>query len=233
MRKLLLYILLTIIACGTPRAAAQRAALPADTVMLYLSWDAIFDAVPDTMLINPEIEMRSPYDYDFKSTTKGDKRSKKLLRDSAIAVTIGDSIWLINSRYLKRGFSGEVKKFDRFIPMYFNSKILFVQYIDITNYMSNEMLSSMFFRGYTMAEIYDELESAIGAAPFYLVDFSGKTVYRVDEQLLTQLLEDYPDLLRRYSQMRDYRETYMINSFFLDYVNRLDYDPDVPFLDPY
>lgn len=233
MRKYLLFILLVITACATPRAAAQRAAMPNDTVMLYLSWDAILDAAPDTMLINPEIEVHSPYDYYFKSTTKGDKRTKKLLNDSTVAVTIGDSIWLINSRYLKREFSGEAKKFDRFVPMYFNSKILFVQYIDITNYISNEMLSAMFFSGYTMAEIYDELEAAIGAAPFFLVDFSGKTVYRVDEQLLTQLLEEYPDLLRRYSQMRDYRETYMINSFFLDYVNRIEYDPDVPFLDPY
>jgi hypothetical protein len=47
---------------------------------------------------------------------------------------------------------------------------------------------------------------------------------------MSRLLEPYMDLRRRYESMRDYKETYMINNFFLQYVDRLNDDDSVPFL---
>ena len=43
-----------------------------------------------------------------------------------MALSQGDSIWLINSKYLKKNFKGDVKGLDGFIPVFFNDRVAFI-----------------------------------------------------------------------------------------------------------
>lgn len=201
-----------------------------DTVMVYNSWNAIFEGVADTVLINPEFVIRSPYDFEFQSNVKGDKVTKKMLKEKTVAVAVGDTLWLINTDYLKHHFKGDTKPLKRYAPMYFSGKIVFVQHL-VTSLSFGQQVLAGLAGGLVGLGLFEEVEDVTRPAPFYMLDFGGKMVYKVDSELLHELLEDYPDLQRRYEQMRDWRETYMINEFFLDYVNRLDDDPSYPWLE--
>lgn len=201
-----------------------------DSVMVYNSWRAIFEGVADTVLINPEFVVRSPYDYEFQSSVKGDKVTKKMLKERTVAVAVGDSLWLINTDYLKRHFKGDTKPLKRYAPMYFSGKIVFVQHL-VTSLSFGQQVLAGLAGGLVGLGLFEEVEDVSRPAPFYLLDFGGKMVYEVDSNLLLELLDDYPDLRRRYEQMRDWRETYMINEFFLDYVKRIDNDPSYPWLE--
>ena len=68
-----------------------------DTLMVYNSWEAIFDLIPDTIVANPEIKVRSEYDFEFKATSRDAKAVNKMLKNEAVAVCLGDTLWLINS----------------------------------------------------------------------------------------------------------------------------------------
>ena len=46
----------------------------------------------------------------------------------------------------------------------------------------------------------------------------------MDYKFLLTLLDDYRDLRRCFEQMRDREEQYMINEFFLEYVERINSD---------
>jgi hypothetical protein len=63
--------------------------------------------------------------------------------------------------------------------------------------------------------------------PHFLIDLDNKAVFLVDKELLLLLLEQYPDMKRRYEMMGDQDELYMVNEFFWDYVKRLSSDPSV------
>ncbi len=210
MKKVLSILILALLAIGA------RAQIGTDTVMVYNSWDAIYDCRPDTVLINPDIIVHSAYDFEVKGHGK---QLKKILKEQTVAIAIGDTTWLINSEYLKRNFKGEAKRFSHFLPMYFNSDILFVQYTNARPHFSTIMLGLLSgdpsYYDYD-GDFYDD-----EVAPFYLVDFDNAMVYLIDHNFLLSLLDDFPDLRRRYESMRDCGETYMVNSFFLDYVKRI------------
>ena len=201
-----------------------------DTVMVYNSWRAIFEGVADTVLINPDFVIRSPYDYEFQSNVKGDKATKKMLKERTVALAIGDSVWLLNTDYLKQHFKGDVKQLKRYVPMYFSGKIVFVQH-RVTSLNFGQQVLAGLAGGLIGLDLFDSTDDYSIPAPFFILDFGGRMVYKVDHNLLLELLDDYRDLRRRYEQMRDWRETYMINQFFLDYVQRIDDDPLYPWLE--
>ena len=202
-----------------------------DTLMVYNSWEAIFDLIPDTIVANPEIKVRSEYDFEFKATSRDAKAVNKMLKNEAVAVCLGDTLWLINSDWLKRNFKGDCKHFSRYVPLYYTGKIAFVQFQrnnpTVGGFLLNLLVDGVLGAdsGIGMGDGYN------GETPkLYWIDFDNLRVREVNKNLLLELLEPYPDLLQRYTFRQYQDETYLINEFFLDYVNRLNRDPEVPYL---
>ena len=202
-----------------------------DTLMVYNSWEAIFDLIPDTIVANPEIKVRSEYDFEFKATSRDAKAVNKMLKNKAVAVCLGDTLWLINSDWLKRNFKGDCKHFSRYVPLYYTGKIAFVQFQrnnpTVGGFLLNLLVDGVLGAdsGIGMGDGYN------GETPkLYWIDFNNLRVREVNKNLLLELLEPYPDLLQRYTFRQYQDETYLINEFFLDYVNRLNRDPEVPYL---
>ncbi len=67
-------------------------------------------------------------------------------------------------------------------------------------------------------------------ADFFWIDFENKRVDKIDHKKLSELLSVYPDLQRRFEQMRDYKKRYIIQSFFIDFIQRASRDPGYPYL---
>ena len=62
--KYLYTTLLCIIAIATDLSAQQYSARH-DSLFVYNSWESIMDQWPDTVVINPEIAIWTPYDFEF------------------------------------------------------------------------------------------------------------------------------------------------------------------------
>lgn len=224
---------MTLVAVVALFAAARMEASTGgnDTLMVYNSWEAIFDLMPDTIVANPEIKVRSEYDFEFKATSRDAKAVNKMLKNEAVAVCLGDTLWLINSDWLKRNFKGDCKHFSRYVPLYYTGKIAFVQFQrnnpTVGGFLLNLLVDGVLGAdsGIGMGDGYN------GETPkLYWIDFDNLRVREVNKNLLLELLEPYPDLLQRYTFRQYQDETYLINEFFLDYVNRLNRDPEVPYL---
>ena len=197
--------------------AAAQAQTSDDTysVEVFRSWDAIFDNVADTTVLTSRISAKTEFDIHIEPQNKKDKKVKVLLKDSTVAVHIDSTLWLISSDYIKREFKGDCQHFSHFVPLYFSPQIAFVQWQPNRFSMGRILLS-----GFTLG-IVDLTGDPGEVAPYYLLDFDDMTVKKVDSDLLLQLLDDMPRLKRRYEQMADNQEQYMINEFFLDYVQAL------------
>lgn len=204
-----------------------------DTVKVYNSWHSIFYSSPDTMAINPNIEVYSPFKIKFKPTEKDNKRLKKMIEKESIALSIGDSVWMINSRYIKEKFKGGYNDiFEDYVPLYFNDKIAFVQFI-ITeiSYLPYEIDNFYgLYAGVGRDGIFYAGDYGYVAVPHFVIDFDRNEVFLVDRDYLLYLLERYPDMKRRFEMMQDQNEFYMINEFFWDYVERLGEDPYAPYI---
>ena len=212
--------LITAFVMGTLALTGQTyVPLTHDTVCVYQSWASILEQWPDTVLIDPYIVAHTPYCIEIDSD---ESDMSNLLKKNTVAVALGDTLWLVNSNYLKRNFKGECKHMTDFVPLYFNAKIAFVQHLRPRRLSILEMMLGV------VEEDDDYMLDEV--APLYLIEFDNKRVDQIDHKLLSQLLGDYHDLQMRYEGMKDYKETYMINTFFLDYVNRIMRDPEVPYL---
>ena len=197
-----------------------------DTLMVYNSWKSVFFDGPDTVAINPNVEIYSPFQYKFKPTEKDRKPLAKMIDRQAVAVAIGDSVWLVNSKYLKDSLSGPYNSyFEDYLPLYFNEKIIFFQYLATEiSYLGVEIdnfENLQYYVGVGRSSILDFGSGWIDVAHF-VIDVENKTVYLVDRDYLLFLLERYPDMKRRFEMMQGQNEFYLINQFFWDYVDRLD-----------
>ena len=72
-----------------------------DTLRVYNSWQSIFFDGPDTVAVNPNVEIFSPFKFKFKPTEKSNKQLKNMIQKQSLALSLGDSVWFINSRYLR------------------------------------------------------------------------------------------------------------------------------------
>ncbi len=178
-----------------------------DTLCIYQSWEAIFDHIPDQVLLDPYIEEISPYDVYFEV---GEPTTDRMLYEESVAVALGDTLWFVNSNWLQENFGGDSRKMDDWVPLYYNAKIAFVQW-----------------EGLNFFGISDEY------ADIYLIDFEHAKVSKVDHKLLTTLLDPYPDLQRRYVSMKDFKKNYIIQHYFFEYIERLNADPTVPWIIDY
>lgn len=199
-----------------------------DTVMVYNSWQSLYYDGPDTVAINPNIEIYSPFKFKFKPTEKDNKQLKKMIEKQSLALSIGDSVWFINSHFLEDSLHGTYNEiFEGYVPLYFNEKIAFVQFlITEISYLPVKIDSfEGIFAGVGREGIYNDSFYGLFAVPHFVIDIENKQVYLVDRNYLLFLLERYPDMKRRYEMMQDQNEFYMINQFFWDYVERLSNDP--------
>lgn len=219
MRRLYITLLaLTAIALGM---SAQQYRARHDSVWVYNSWEAIMDQWPDTVIINPEITAWTPFDIEFEAI---DKDVNHMLKKQTVAVAVGDSIWLINTQWLRDNkYKGDCKKMDDYTPLFFNAKVAFIQCVPTHTSTGMALLGALLgdSEAFTPDPWADE-------ADFFWIDFETKRVDKVDHKKLSELLGDYPDLRRRFEQMADYKERYMVQSFFIDYVQRAERDPGYP-----
>lgn len=217
-----IYISLVLCIAVAMSALAQNYQARHDTVCVYNSWEAIMDQWPDTVVYNPAITVWTPYDIEFETI---DKAANQMLKKQTVAVAVGDTTWLINTQWLRDNFKGDCKKMDDYAPLFFNAKVAFVQCVPTHTNLGMALLGSLLGDPDTfMGDPYND------PSDFYWIDFETKRVDKITHKNLSQLLAVYPDLQRRYEQMHDYKERYMVHSFFIDFVRRVERDPAYPYL---
>ena len=234
--RIFIALLLVVVSCGIANAqfySSRKHDQGADTLKVYNSWQSLFFNEPDTVAVNPNVEIYSPFKFKFKPTEKDSKPLRKMIEKQSLALSIGDSVWFINSRYLKDSIGGGYNEiFEDYVPLYFNEKIAFVQFI-ITEISYLPIQIENFIgvvAGVGRDGIFNAGDYGYVAVPHFVIDFDNNQVFLVDRNYLLYLLERYPDMKRRYEMMQDQYEFYMINEFFWDYVERLEQDPYAPVL---
>lgn len=203
-----------------------------DTLMVYNSWQSVFYNGPDTVAINPNIEIYSPFQYKFKPTEKDRKPLQKMIEKQSVAVAIGDSVWLVNGKYLKDNFSGPYNSyFHDYLPLYFSEKIAFLQYlpteISYLNFEIDNFEGLQYYVGVGRSSVLD-FNAVVADVAHFVIDIENKTVSLVDKNYLLFLLDRYPDMKRRFEMMEGQNEFYLINEFFWDFVDRISQDPFAP-----
>ena len=211
MNKLFRHIALWTLLVATFSALAQNE--PKDSVYFYNSWEQILYLEPEAMVVDPYIEMTTPYEIHIDAA---DRKLNKMIDNDNIAVSFGDSIWLINSGYLKREFKCRTMNLHGFMPLFFNEKTAFFTYTGKLG--MKEILFGV-----------DE-EMPNYSFDYYYIDFANGQVNKVTHQYLSELLEDYHDLQMRYEGMKDYKKFYIIEDYFFKYIDRFTQDDLQPFI---
>ena len=216
MKNWLSYIVVIAAVMSSFNALAVEA--PHDTIYFYKTWEQMLTQQPDAYLEDPFIEMDTPYSiYLFTA----DKPTDKLIRKEYIAATMGDSIWLINSEYLKKSFGGDADKLNGYIPVFFNDKVAFMTYV---GYGQNLSVTQKLF-----GTLDDEIDYS-KIVDIYYIDFLNHTVLKVTPSALSGLLERYHDLQMRYEGMKDYKKREIIHDYFYKFVDRVTEDIMRPYI---
>lgn len=204
------WICITMLAVATMTALHSLADdMPHDTVYFYNSWERVLEQAPSAVSVDPYFEM-APFEVYFET---GDESFNERIIPQSVAATIGDSIWLVNSKYLKKNFKGDAGQLYNFVPLYFNDKVAFA------TYSGSFSVKDLFFGS------SDEPQ-----ADYYYIDFANRKVRRVTPAVLSELLEDYHDLQMRYEGMKDYKKRYIIEDYFFKFVDRATSDVMRPFI---
>lgn len=210
--------LIIVIACLWASFNAHALDNPRDTVYFYDTWKQMLDKEPASMIVSPIIEVETPYAIDIYTTTNDYSLYKHM------AATLGDSIWLMSSKYLKKfnnkGDAGKLSE-NVFIPVFFDEKVAFLTYV---GYGDNLSLMDLLKGGSR-----DE-EEFIDVVDYYYIDFLHHRVNKVTPEVLSELLEDYHDLQVRYEGMKDYKKRSIIEYFFLLFVDRASQDIMRPYI---
>ena len=184
-----------------------------DTVYFYQSWEQMMYFQPVAMLINPYIEAYTPFEVHIYSDDQ--QVNRHLAETGFIAVSLGDSIWLANSEYIKDNFNGDVGQFDGLVPLFYDEKTAF-----LTNPGKLSVKNILF--GETDEDDYN--------VDYFYIDFQKRKVKRVTHKYLSQLLEDYHDLQMRYEGRKDYKKHEIIEDYFFKYIDRVSQDVLKPYL---
>jgi hypothetical protein len=180
-----------------------------DILFFYDSWAHMYNAEPDTMIVDAAIDFCSPFELYFETS---DKKVNKRISKKYLAVTMGNSTWFINSNYLRDNFKGDAKRLHGYVPLFFDEK---VAYAVAEEYMYAELGDI----GFNVVSTHN-----------YLIDFLQRKVLRIDEKSLIKLLTDYPDLRMRYEGMQDNDRERIINDYFVQYVDRVSDDSMHPYI---
>ena len=176
---------------------------PNDTVFFYKTWEQMLDMKPMAMLINPYVEVYTPFELFIGSNDETVNRV--LSEEGFIAISLGDSIWYANSEYLHREFKGDVNEFTNFVPLFFNEKVAYLTYPGKLS-VKDLLMGDDYSENYTI--------------DYFYIDFMNSRVKRVTHKYLSELLEDYHDLQMRYEGMKDYKKRPIIEDYFFKYVQR-------------
>ena len=195
-------IVLMVLAMTSIQAVALTSEMPHDTIYFYNTWEQMFNEEPVIALVDPWIETITPYDVVI---TTDDSR----ISERVVAATLGDSIWLINTHYLRQNFGGDAKKLSDFVPLYFNEKVAFV--------VSDAAMSVKDILFGSSEDYYPE-------GDYFYIDFQNRKVLKVTPTVLSALLEEYHDLQMRYEGMKDYKKRHIIEDYFFKYVDRATQD---------
>ncbi len=180
-----------------------------DTVLFYNTWEQMLNQAPAAVIINPIIKTRTPFEL-YVDACNDDVNEK--INYKHIALSLGDSIWLLNSNYLKQKFEGDTKKLNGYVPVYFNDKVAYVTYAASDDW-------SVSLNDYLFGEVsYDGASKKV--VDYYYIDFMRHKVLKVDHSVLSSLLDGYHDLLMRYEGMKEYKNPDIIEDYFLKYVDR-------------
>lgn len=202
---------LTLAVCSLHCAAADSA--PKDTIYMYDTWQQMLDMTPESMLVNPLIDVFSPYSIRF-SAYNG--KISDEIKKKHIAISMGDSIWLVNSAYLNKRFEhDDVKYLLDYVPLFFNDKVAYIIYY-------SNLTATDVFEGLPPQKHYK--------VDYYYIDFLNHQIRRVTPEYLIQLLGSYHDLQMRYEGMKDYRKREIIEEYFLQYVDRASEDIMRPYI---
>lgn len=210
-----LFVLVSMALVASRASAAYEQ--PHDTVYFYDTWEQMLYMAPEAMIVDPIIEAYTPYQVVIETP---DDNLNDVINKSHIAASIGDSIWLINSHYLKREFKGDVKKLSEYIPVFFNDRVAFIAYV---GYGDNVSLKNILFGDWVDVD-YDEV------VDYYYLDFANRMVRKVTPEVLSGLLEDYHDLQMRYEGMKDYKKNYIIKDYFMKFIERTSEDIMRPYI---
>ena len=207
MNNLSRHIALMVLALAALCARAVEE--PHDTVCFYDSWENMFIMMPDTMIVDPMIDVCSPFEIYIET---GDKKLDKKIKKGYMAATLGDTTWVINSYYVRKNFKGDSKNLHGYVPFFFNDKV-----------------------AYAVAEEYSyagvgDIDFTVISTYNYYFDFDKRKVHRVDYKMLDALLADYPGLRMRYQAMKNNKRQSTTSDFFLDYVDRVTDDPSRPYI---
>lgn len=214
MKNWLKFILLAIVASCSIHAHAEE---PHDTIYFYDNWQQILFMEPSGGFMDPFLALYTPYEIAIET---GVEKIDQAILKTHIAATLGDSIWLINSEYLKREFSGDSKKLREFMPFFFNDKVAYITYVGEGDNLS---LKHILFGDMTELD-YEEV------VDYYFIDFQHKKVIKITPSSLSELLEDYHDLQMRYEGMKDYKKKDIMLDFFFKYIERVNQDVMKPYI---
>ena len=205
-------ILLLALTMSSVHAVAIE--VPHDTVYFYKTWEQMLNIEPSAYIVDPFIDAVTPYEVYVET---GVEEVNDNIEKEYIAFSQGDSIWLINSNYLKKNFKGDVKGLDGFIPVFFNDKVAFIT--------GNGPLSVKDILFGTDSDGVTNYTQA-----YYYIDFLSLKVNRLTHGYLSELLESYHDLKMRYEGMKDYKQSYMIEEFFFKFIDRATQDVMQPYI---
>ena len=132
---------------------------------------------------------------------------------------------MINTSWLQQNFKGDCNKMDFWAPLYFTAKIAYVEWRYYRASTGMTILGALLGDDTLFDPDPDDTQGDI-----YIIDFDAAEVYKLDHKRMSKLLEPYHDLKVRYEGMKDFKKQYIIRYFFMEYVNRLNDDPSVPYL---
>ena len=109
MKTYLKYLLSIITVAMSAFSSHATGSLPDDTVYFYGTWNQMLDMQPMTVLLNPYVEIYTPFELFIGSR---DEQVNQTLRENGfVALSLGDSVWFANSDYIQYEFTPKAQRF--------------------------------------------------------------------------------------------------------------------------
>ncbi len=209
MKQIILLIVTLMLCASAGKAQSQSGDSERhDSLYVYLSWEAVWAGDADTVVLDPDATVYTPYDIEFRC----DKKSlNNLIKKDAVAVSLGDTLWMVNSRWLKKNDFEGSRRMRNYVPLYISPKIAFVHWAGVS-------IPDFFYHDVDLSEFMED-------SNLYIIAFDLKRMVLVNQKQLSFMLEEYPDLKIRYESLKSYKEQETITDYFLQYVDRINADP--------